>query len=128
MVSDDVTGQIGRPPRDLDDLLRFAAGALSTAERSGAPLPEPLEALRERGTADPLGVGFFLQGSRVVAPGLEAVRLERELDERFLRWQADRPEHAGVTPTLEDLGSPEVPPFLDVKLDPTGATVRVRNG
>lgn len=124
LVADDVTRQTGRAPHDLADLLRFVEAATRTAERGGGRLPEMLEALRERGTEDPLGAGFYLEGSRVVAPGLEAVRLERELDERFLRWQ---PEHPGETPTLEDLGAPTVAPFLAVRLDPSGATVRVRD-
>lgn len=123
LVSDDVTKQTGRSPRDLDDLLRFVAAALSTAERSGGTAPESLEALKSHGTADPLGVGFFLEGSRVVAPALEAARLERDLEERFLRWQS---EHPGQAPTLEDLGAPTAAPFLDVTLDATGPTVRVR--
>lgn len=124
-VADDVTRQAGRPPRDLDELLHFVAAATSQAERAGGRLPEPLELLREHGVEDPLGLGFRLEGSRVVAPALAAARLERELVERLQRWQV---EHPGATPTLADLGftPAEVPAFLDVRLDASGARVRVR--
>lgn len=124
-VTDDVTRQLGRPPRDLDELLHFVAAATSQAERAGGRLPEALEVLREHGTKDPLGVGFRLERTRVVAPALAAARLDRELDERLQRWQLERP---GATPTLADLGftPAEVPAFLDVQLDASGARVRVR--
>lgn len=125
-VADDVTRQAGRPPRNTDDLLHFVAAATSQARRTGGRLPEALEVLSQLGTDDPLGVGFHLEGARVVAPGLEAARLERRLEERFLRWQL---EHPGATPTLADLDATweEVPPFLHVQLDASGPRVRVRS-
>jgi hypothetical protein len=61
---------------------------------------------------DPLGVGFFRLGTRVVSPAYEARRLERALLTRHERWvQANAGE-----PTADDLGLSDLAPFLRMEL------------
>ena len=87
--------QVGRPPRDLHEL--------------------------RQDLADPLGVGYFLLGDRVVAPGCDARQLERNLVPRLRRWTAT---HPGV-PTAADLGVAGLAPYLRVRVDRERAEVQV---
>lgn len=125
-VADDVAGRLGEPPRDLATLEGFASAALRQARRAakeGAPLPDPVRVFDEHGLADPLGFGFKVERGRVAAPALEARRLERRLEERFLRWQQERP---GATPTLADLELAAPPADLEVTVEAAGVSVRPR--
>lgn len=89
----------------------------------GAP-PASLEQLARAGAAveDPLGVGFRLEGARVIAPAVEALRLERALAGRFDAWRA---AHGGGLPTLAELGVTP-PTWLEVHVGDEGVTVRPR--
>lgn len=89
----------------------------------GAP-PASLEQLARAGAAveDPLGVGFRLEGARVVSPAVEALRLERALAGRFDAWRA---QHGGGLPTAAELGV-DPPPWLEVHIGDQGVTVRPR--
>jgi hypothetical protein len=89
----------------------------------GAP-PASLAQLAQAGAhvEDPLGVGFRLEGSRVVAPGVEAARLERALAPGFSAWWAAH----GTPPTAAELGLGAVAPWLEVTIDADGVTVRPR--
>lgn len=122
-VADDVARQRGRPPATIDELRQLARAAADRAAARGGDLPDVLRVFAELGLDDPLGVGFRLEDGRVVAPGVEARRLQRALEERFLRWQQANP---GAVPTLADLGLVQVGPDLDVEVSATGVTVRPR--
>ncbi|MCO5166505.1 MAG: hypothetical protein M9894_09090 [Planctomycetes bacterium] len=122
-VADDVAQQAGAPPGDLDALWRFIDAALRHHERGGGRLPDALEVLREHGVEDPLGVGYRLEEGRVIAPGVEARRLQRALEERFHRWQQARP---GEVPTAEELGLVTASPRLEVRIDRDGVRVTPR--
>ncbi len=122
-VADDLTRQRGRPPRDIDELRQLARAATRNAAERGGDLPGILRVLAERGLDDPLGVGFRLEGDQVLAPGVEARRLQRGLEERFLRWQQ---EHPGRVPTVDDLGVADVATGLHVEVSPRGVAVTVR--
>lgn len=123
LAADTFVERQGRAPQDLRELARFIASGLAQHEQHGLRPPAFLATLRDRGLADPLGYGFRLDGARVLAPALDGARLERHLEPTFLLWcQA----HPGQTPTLADLGSPEVPPHLRVILGPGTLDVRPR--
>ncbi len=89
----------------------------------GAP-PASLELLSQAGAdvLDPLGVGFRLEGARVISPGVDALRLERLLSAQFDAW---RRAHGGAVPTAAQLGF-EAPPWLEVHFGAEGVTVRPR--
>lgn len=120
LIADDVARQAGGPPADLDALWRFVDAAMRNQEKNGGPVPAPLAVLREHGVDDPLGVGFRLEEGRVVAPGVDARRLQRLLEERFLRWRQARP---GEVPTAEHLGLERAAPHLEVHVDEAGVRV-----
>ncbi len=90
----------------------------------GAP-PASLKQLAEAGAniADPLGVGFRLEGARVVAPAVDAARLERLLSAQLDAW---RRAHGGAVPTAAQLGF-ECPPWLEVHIGDEGVIVRPRS-
>lgn len=123
VVADDVARQLGRAPDDIRTLRRFAEAATARAREHGGEVADPLRVFVEHGFDDPLGVGFELVDGRVRAPGVEARRLERVLQERFLRWQQD---HPGAVPTLSDLGVGAVSSELSIEISARGVTVRTR--
>lgn len=93
----------------------------------GRPPGDLYNAARVMGVdpTDPLGVGYALQGTTVLAPGVDAARLERVLRPLHDRFRA---QHPGQTPTLEELGlsAEQVPAWLVVTPGPDGVTVRPR--
>lgn len=113
----------GRAPADLAELQRFVIAGVGQHQGAGLALPEFLAMLSQRGFDDPMGVGFRLEGGRVIAPGVDAARLQRTLEQRLLAWQTT---HPGRSPTLADLGDPAVPPHVEVQLDATGVKVLPR--
>lgn len=102
-VVDPIVELRGRPPGDLVASARFLG-------------IDP---------TDPLGVGYGLSGTTVIAPGVDAARFERLLRPRHDKWRA---EHPGEAPTLEQLGllPGTVPAWLEVSPGVDGVTVRPR--
>jgi hypothetical protein len=102
----------GAAPGSLKDLVPF--------------LPKPLTELPK----DPVGVGYFLVGRAVVAPALDAARLERELTRRLTelharngRWPASIAElEAAFAGT--GLALSPIPRWVTLTYDPETGEVR----
>lgn len=98
--------QVGRSPTEVAELAT-----------PGTTLPE-----------DPLGIGFYVVGERIVAPAAEARALQRTLQQRLeLRRRASP---GALPPTLEELLPPGtvVPPWLHVDLRSDPVSVQVDLG
>jgi hypothetical protein len=72
---------------------------------------------------DPMGVGYFLDGKRVVAPANWAAKEGRIMQDAFIAWKERHPE--GPTPTREDLRIKDQPHLL-VTVSPEGVSVQGR--
>jgi hypothetical protein len=73
-------------------------------EEHGAP-PSRLEELAPKVPDDPLGVGYFLVDGKLVAPGLDAAFIERQLEHEAVRQRNDTgryPESVDVLRALID--------------------------